>query len=433
VTHGTQLRLAVVEVDGEKRLALVLSWGMGVDSSAIIVRLVNEPWILREMGFELSDLIVITAQVGNEFSITGKLGEAHILPLLRENNIRFVQVARAGAERKDGIVVLSDTRSPTKLHMEGCFKISDEYLVNGTGPETCGRKCSIKNKGEVMDRWFEMELGPETEMVHGIGYAKGEERRAKRDDVFSGKRTARSPHRKPWHPLIEWGWDRAKCIEYLAEKTGVENWPKSCCTFCPFAGPKGKKNLAGRADHLAYLERLEAAPEEGASALLVEYNNMSFNHRQELFKAAGTLLKALKKEGKVKAVAAFEAALDEMEWSLYRVRRVQSLSAKKTKVMTNRSLERVATGTRKEIEATLEEAVEGEPGEEGGIPKKWVTKRRFELSTLRTKKGVPAGERKIAEVAENGPITEEFYVAAPALSRSKAETAFYKNWAAATA
>jgi len=56
-----------------------------------------------------------------------------------------------------------------------------------------------------------------------IGYDADEERRAiKRED---DKYTFR-------YPLIEWGWDREKCVEAIA-RAGPEPPGKSACFFCP--------------------------------------------------------------------------------------------------------------------------------------------------------------------------------------------------------
>ena len=72
----------------------VLNYGMGVDSTAILLR-----WLEmtdNERGFPLEDLIVLTAQTGDEFESTKKLVEAHIFPLLRKHRIRFVEIAKHG-------------------------------------------------------------------------------------------------------------------------------------------------------------------------------------------------------------------------------------------------------------------------------------------------------------------------------------------------
>jgi hypothetical protein len=76
------------------RRRVVLSYGMGADSTALLLRWVHEP---ATRPCELADLLVITAMTGDEWPVTGHLVTRHLLPLLREHGIRWVQVARAGA------------------------------------------------------------------------------------------------------------------------------------------------------------------------------------------------------------------------------------------------------------------------------------------------------------------------------------------------
>ena len=87
---------------------------------------------------DLRDLIVITAQTGNEYPDTGRDVERHILPLLRQHGIRFVQLARHGHLEADGITVLSDTRQPTTVYLDGDYRLSDELRKNGTVPMCSG-------------------------------------------------------------------------------------------------------------------------------------------------------------------------------------------------------------------------------------------------------------------------------------------------------
>ena len=63
-----------------KTVATILSYGMGVESSAILLRWIMSP-VTRPCSLE--DLIVITSQVGDEYTDTGRDVEAHILPLMR--------------------------------------------------------------------------------------------------------------------------------------------------------------------------------------------------------------------------------------------------------------------------------------------------------------------------------------------------------------
>ena len=74
-------------------MRVVLSYGLGVDSTALLLRWLEEP---RSRDFDLSDLLVVTAMTGDEWPRTGALVERHILSRLREAGIRFAEVARAG-------------------------------------------------------------------------------------------------------------------------------------------------------------------------------------------------------------------------------------------------------------------------------------------------------------------------------------------------
>lgn len=60
--------------------SVVFSFGMGVDSVALILRWLEEP---ASRDFDLAGLVMITAQVGDEFDSTRRLVEDHVLPRLR--------------------------------------------------------------------------------------------------------------------------------------------------------------------------------------------------------------------------------------------------------------------------------------------------------------------------------------------------------------
>src|SRR5262245_50912273 len=131
---------------------VVLNWGMGVDSSAILHRWLTEP---TSRDFDLDRLVVVSAQTGDEFPDTQQAVETFALPLLRQHEVRYVQLARRGPLREDGVVVLDDTRRPSRLCREGAYKLSDELLQTGTVPQVASRRCSLKFKGWVIDTWLE--------------------------------------------------------------------------------------------------------------------------------------------------------------------------------------------------------------------------------------------------------------------------------------
>jgi hypothetical protein len=89
-------------------------------------------------------LVIVIAQTGDEWSTTERFVQRFMLPLLRKNNIRLVEVARRGPTKKDGIAVLQDTRQPYQLHLDGVYKLSRENRVTGTMPQLGGvRKCPV--------------------------------------------------------------------------------------------------------------------------------------------------------------------------------------------------------------------------------------------------------------------------------------------------
>lgn len=128
---------------------VVLSYGMGVESTAILLRWLCEPASRpHQLLLGLSNLVVLIAQTGDEWPDTIRDVETHILPLLREHRVRLVEVARAGPRCRDGLVVLQDSRTPQRLHADaaehGFFALSTENRVSGTLPQLGGsRKCSV--------------------------------------------------------------------------------------------------------------------------------------------------------------------------------------------------------------------------------------------------------------------------------------------------
>src|SRR5260370_36043432 len=135
-----------------KTVATILSYGMGVESSAILLRWIMSP-VTRPCSLE--DLIVITSQVGDEYTDTGRDVEAHILPMMRAHGIRYVQVARHGHFESEGITVLDDSRTPVRVFLEADYKLSDELTRNGTVPQYGGvHRCAPKFKAGAVEQWL---------------------------------------------------------------------------------------------------------------------------------------------------------------------------------------------------------------------------------------------------------------------------------------
>jgi len=93
------------------------------------------------------------------------------------------------------------------------------------GYKGCSQKYKIQPQDQFCNNWQPaIDAWNRGEKVTKlIGYEAGEERRAKiqEDDKYTYR-----------YPLIEWGWNRAKCIEVIKE-AGLPLLGKSACFFCP--------------------------------------------------------------------------------------------------------------------------------------------------------------------------------------------------------
>ena len=326
----------------------ILSYGMGVESSAILVRWIMNP---EERPCPLDELIVITAQVGDEYRDTGRDVVNHVLPLMRANGIRYVQVARHGHLEADGITVLDDSCSPEVVFLNGDYKLSDELRLNGTVPQYGGiHRCALKFKAWVIEQWIEANVRGHAR--HAIGYHAGESKRIAKSEYSFRERIAfgfnademrritRSSEyntldRKAFYPLLEWGWNRDTCIEYLKSVLGV-TWKKSACVYCPFN--------ALRAEAVArHLEH----PDQVADAMALEHVSLALNPRGALYKT-GSLIQITMSGQNQAAIEAYRRKLDSERWAIYRVRRIYSAKGR-----ADRAVEKFKVFDR-EAEARLE-------------------------------------------------------------------------------
>ncbi|MEY9846082.1 hypothetical protein ABH940_003167 [Streptacidiphilus sp. BW17] len=290
-------------VPADAELPIVLSYGMGLDSAAILTRWLTEP---ATRTFPLDRLTVLTAMTGDEPDVTRRLTEDHLLPLLRDTGTRFVQIGRSS--QQGGCTVLDDSRSPRRLIMRGPWRLSDELRASGTVPQIAAKRrlCSWRAKGQVLDGWLADEFSGQP-FRHAVGFAAEELRRAARDEGFT------AIGRRPEYPLIDdWGWDRHRCGQYLLDRFG-EPWSRSACGYCPFsAGHRGRAEL---------IERWRTEPAIGAQALALEYTAMALNPRSKLYGtvAAQDLART---HGLTDVLAEFQQHLQRQQWSVYEVRRI---------------------------------------------------------------------------------------------------------------
>ncbi|WP_051030271.1 MULTISPECIES: hypothetical protein [Nocardia] len=377
---------------GDEAMPICWSFGLGVDSAAGVTRTLLDPGFRPpQLLDDLSNLTVMVAQTGDEWRVTNDLVAQHILPLLAARRVRFVEVARAGPSVADGIVVLQDTRTPTRLHPDpdehGFYPLSAEHRGNGVMPTLAGRACSAKAKGQPLDAWRATHLGPRP-YIHAIGYSAEESGRIARDtSVTMGGR------RHPIYPLYEAGMTRAMSQGYLYGLFGVW-WPKSCCRQC------GYISVPSWPDQLA---RYRTFPEEAFKHLVDEYCALALNHRSGLFGPGKSLRDRLRADGACEVHALADAAMDVCEWAVYRVRRCYSARAQAW-----RAVEIIHRADRAEAErfiGNLADSLQIAVRVDGEHTRLWLT-----VET------------------EDYPRLEEFFVAAPNTINPKKRSGFETRW-----
>lgn len=210
--------------ENDCRPMIVMSYGMGVDSTAILLRWLTEP---TSRDFNLEDLVVVTAHTGDEFDQTLRDVEEVVLPEIRRCRVRFVQVGRSQrmtTASGDGVVVLDDSTEPQKLYVDG-YKLSDEMLSAGTLPQLGGvRKCSIHAKANCLEPVI-AKITAGRRYRHVMGFEAGEPARATKDAAFN------TAQRLGWYPLAEWNWNRDRCRNFIFA-TCNRWWTKSACSYC---------------------------------------------------------------------------------------------------------------------------------------------------------------------------------------------------------
>jgi hypothetical protein len=293
----------------------VLSWGLGADSTAILLMILDDP---QSFGLlpDLSDFVVIHAVTGNEFPDTLDYVNRLVLGKLRDKNVRLVQVCRGGHLESAGALVLEDTRQPYAIHQRGPWVLSEDLREAGTVPTLAKglRTCSIKAKGWVLDRWAHFEFGG-APYRRIIGYNADEMLRAEKDSAIERRRNTEAGRVicDPYYPLIERRLGRAAVESYVEARLG-EPIRKSACVMCCFAGV-----CASRPEHE---ERLRLFPHLAADALRLEYTAMALNENSSLFGTTSLYQRLTEDDRNRGVLTAFEESLDQAEWAVYDVRRI---------------------------------------------------------------------------------------------------------------
>jgi hypothetical protein len=216
-----------------RRRPVMVAYGMGVDSTAMLIG-------LHKLGIRPD--AILFADTGGEKSATYGYHKV-ISAWLKKVSFPPIQTVRY-----------------TVGH--GGYKTLEQECLSGKTLVSLAfghKKCSNKWKIEAQNRWTNKwppalaTWARGQKVIKMIGYDAG---------PADTKRAWNLTDDEQYHyvyPLREWGWDRERCIEEI-RRAGLPPPPKSACFFCPANKPEEIEALPRSAqDRIMEIER-QAAP-----------------------------------------------------------------------------------------------------------------------------------------------------------------------------
>jgi hypothetical protein len=174
----------------------IVSFGGGSNSTAVLINMVKHQLIPDEILF---------ADTGGEHPHTYKF-LAELNNWLMNKNFPTIKTLKYKNKNGDELTLEQDC------------------LNNNTIPPIAfgWKTCSQKFKIAPIEKYIKQQY-PNDKIQIWVGFDANEERRIKANP---------NKNFENYYPLIEWGWDRDKCIEVIA-KAGLTLPGKSSCFFCP--------------------------------------------------------------------------------------------------------------------------------------------------------------------------------------------------------
>jgi hypothetical protein len=195
---------------------LVVAYGMGVDSTAMLIGL---------SVLEIRPDLILFADTGGEKDETYAYQ-----PIIDQ----FLESA--------GFPPLTTVRYVPQdfKHWPPYHTLEENCLTNGTLPSLAFgfKSCSLKWKAAPQNRFCDFWEPAVAWWAQGgrvlkaIGFDAGAADQRRRNHAGSMD----DPKYQYWYPLIEWDWNRERCADVI-RKAGLPLPPKSSCWFCPAMKP----------------------------------------------------------------------------------------------------------------------------------------------------------------------------------------------------
>ncbi|MFZ9221146.1 MAG: phosphoadenosine phosphosulfate reductase family protein [Sediminibacterium sp.] len=191
----------------------VASFGGGTDSTAMLIG-------MMEKG-EKVDLILF-ADTGGE--------KPHTYDHIKRFSEWLV---------KNGMPDITVVRYKKETLEENCLRIKSLPSI-AYGFKKCSLKFKVQPQDQFVNNWQPAKdaWARGEKVIKLIGYDASEGRRAERPSSPANQKKYQFRY-----PLIEWGWDRKKCIEVI-RSAGLPLPGKSACFFCPSSKAQEVKQLA---------------------------------------------------------------------------------------------------------------------------------------------------------------------------------------------
>lgn len=174
----------------------IVSFGGGSNSAAVLINMVNMNIIPDDILF---------SDTGGEHPHTYQFIKAINNWLLSKN---YPSITILKYKTKDG----------EELTLEQDCLNHNTIPAIAFGWKTCSQKFKIQPQEKFIKNKY-----PNEKIQMWIGFDRDEVRRIKKNP---------NENYENYYPLIEWGWDRKKCIEII-KNAGLPQAGKSSCFFCP--------------------------------------------------------------------------------------------------------------------------------------------------------------------------------------------------------
>lgn len=199
---------------------LQVAYGIGVDSTSALVG-------MRRLGIRPD--FITSANVGGPY-MDERGGE-------KIETYRYIDVINNYLDRNGFPLVTVVYYEPKDFkNWPPYHSLEENCLTNGTLPSLAFgfKSCSLKWKAAAQHKFMQQQplaiaawqSGIQVRKV--IGYDAGPKDMRRCADADK----ALDPLYEYWYPLVEWGWDRERCIEEI-RREGLPVPPKSSCFFCP--------------------------------------------------------------------------------------------------------------------------------------------------------------------------------------------------------